>query len=113
MRLLWVEDHAVFARLAGRQFLAAHDLTVVNSLVQAKEALRSGAFEAVLLDYDLPDGKGTSLLEFIRQLADAPMVIAVSSHEDGNGALLAAGADGVCPKGRFAEMEAVLGRALG
>jgi hypothetical protein len=37
------------------------------------------------LDYDLDDGKGASLVEFIRQLPTVPAVIATSSHEDGNG----------------------------
>jgi hypothetical protein len=31
MRLLWVENHAVFARMAGRQFHSARDLTIVPS----------------------------------------------------------------------------------
>jgi CheY-like chemotaxis protein len=111
VRLLWVENHAVFARTAGRQFLAGHELTIVPSLALAREALVGGTFDAVLLDYDLDDGKGASLVEFLRQLPTAPVVVATSAHEDGNGLLLAAGADTVCPKGRFAEIGAVLARA--
>ncbi len=101
MQLLWVENHAVFARLAGRQFLAAHELTVVPSLAAARVTLSAGRFDAVLLDYDLDDGKGTELIEFIRQLPERVAVIATSSHEEGNAALLAAGADADCPKTRF------------
>ena len=99
MRLLWVENHAGFAHLAGRQFFAGHDLTVVPSLAQAREVLATGTFDAVLLDYDLDDGKGASLVEFLRQLPTVPAVVATSAHEDGNGFLLAAGADAACPKG--------------
>src|SRR2546423_15479388 len=102
VRLLWVENHDVFARMAGRQFLAGHDLTVVPSLALAREALAARTFDAVLLDYDLDDGKGASLVEFIHQLPTVPVVVATSAHEDGNGFLLAAGADAGCPKGRFA-----------
>jgi DNA-binding NarL/FixJ family response regulator len=112
MRLLWVENHAVFARLAGREFLAGHELTVVGSLASAREALATRDFDAVLLDYDLDDGKGVSLVDVIRQVPAAPVVIATSSHDEGNGLLLAAGADAACPKGRFAEMGAVLDRVL-
>ncbi len=108
VRLLWVENHIVFARMAGRQFLAGHDLTVIPSLALAKEALAARTFEVVLLDYDLDDGKGASLVEFIRQLPTVPVVIATSAHEDGNRLLVAAGADIACPKGRFAEISAVL-----
>jgi CheY-like chemotaxis protein len=112
VRLLWVENHAVFARVAGRQFLAGHDLTVVPSLALAREALAARAFDAVLLDYDLDDGKGASLVEFVRQLPAVPVVIATSAHEYGNGCLLAAGADAACPKGLFAEVGAVLARVV-
>jgi len=112
MRLLWVENHAVFARVAGRQFLSDHVVTVVSSLADAREALAAGAFDAVLLDYDLDDGKGASLIEFIRQLPHSPVVIAASAHDAGNEALLAAGADAVCSKIKFAQVESVLLRAL-
>jgi CheY-like chemotaxis protein len=112
MRLLWVENHAVFARMAGKQFLAGHDLTVVPSLARAREVLAAEAFEAVLLDYDLDDGKGASLIEFIRQLPYVPIVVATSSHEEGNTSLLAAGADAACSKGHFAEINEILSRSV-
>jgi CheY-like chemotaxis protein len=108
MRLLWVENHAVFVRVAGQQFLAAHAVTVVPSLADARALLTEQTFDAVLLDHDLDDGKGSELLDFIRQLACRPPVIAASAHADGNDALLRAGADAVCPKAGFATIEAVL-----
>jgi DNA-binding NarL/FixJ family response regulator len=108
VRLLWVENHDVFARMAGRQFLAAHDLTVVPSIAAAKTALATQPFEAVLLDYDLDDGKGSELMESIRRLPTRIAVIATSSHETGNAALMAAGADIACPKARFSTIETAL-----
>jgi CheY-like chemotaxis protein len=113
MQLLWVENHAVFVRVAGRQFLSAHAVTVVGSLADARRALTEQAFDAVLLDYDLDDGKGADLIGFIRDLPSPPVVIAASAHDAGNEALRAAGADAVCSKGRFTEVEAVLARAVG
>ena len=113
MRLLWVEDHAVFVRVAGRQILSAHALTVAASLAEARRALAEQTFDAVLLDYDLPDGKGASLLDFLRGLPSRPAVIAVSSPDAGNRALLEAGADRVCPKTRFDQIEAALPRPGG
>jgi CheY-like chemotaxis protein len=113
VRLLWVENHAAFARIAGRQFLAAHDLTVVPSVAAARAALAAGRFDAVLVDYDLDDGKGAELVEFVRQFPRRVAVIAASSHADGNAALLAAGADAACPKTRFAEIAAVLAAVVG
>jgi CheY-like chemotaxis protein len=113
VRLLWIENHAVFARLAGRQFLAAHEVTVVPSIAAAKDALASATFAAVLVDYDLEDGKGATVVEHIRQLPGQVAVVAASAHEDGNEALLAAGGDAVCPKVRFAEIEAILKSVVG
>jgi DNA-binding response OmpR family regulator len=108
VRLLWVENHAVFARMASRKFLAAHEVSVVPSVAAAKIALADQLFDALLVDFDLDDGKGTALVEFVRQLPTRLAVVAASAHEDGNAALLAAGADAACPKARFAEIEAVL-----
>ena len=108
VRLLRVENHAAFTRLAGREFLASHEVTVVPSLAAARTALAAGTFDAVLVDYDLDDGKGAELVEAIRRLPDRLLVVAASSHEDGNAALMAAGADVVCSKLRFAGIDAVL-----
>lgn len=112
MRLLWVENHAVFAELARRQFLAAHEVVIVPSVAEARTALACAAYDAVLVDYDLDDGKGTALVEVVRQLPHRPALIATSSHDDGNRLLLAAGADAICSKMRFAEIETVLAAAL-
>ena len=108
MRLLWVENHAVFTRMAGRQFLAAHELAVVPSLAAARVALTANQYDAVLLDYDLDDGKGVELMEAIRRLPERVPVVAVSSHAEGNAALMAAGADAVCSKTNFATIGPVL-----
>jgi CheY-like chemotaxis protein len=113
MRLLWVENHVMFARIAGQQFLSAHSVSVVPSLADAQRILKEQIFDAVLLDYDLDDGKGASLVTFVQQLPDRPVVIATSSHEAGNEALLEAGANAVCSKTRFREIESVIAKAIG
>ena len=108
MRVLWVENHAAFVQVAGRQFLAAHDLTVVASVAAARAALASGTFDAVLVDYDLDDGKGVEVVVAAKELPVRPAVIAVSSHAEGNAALVAAGADATCAKLQFARIADVL-----
>ena len=63
----------------------------------------------VLSDYDLDDGKGE---EFVRERRAAhPLlpIIAVSSHEAGNAALVAAGASAVCSKREFDRIQKVIG----
>jgi DNA-binding NarL/FixJ family response regulator len=112
MQLLWVENHAGFVRSAGKAFLTAHSVTVVASVAAAKVALSEKRFDAVLLDYDLEDGKGTSLIPTLLALPAPPAVIATSSHDSGNQALVAAGAGAVCSKMRFAEIETILSRVV-
>ena len=113
MNILWVENHAVFVRVAGKQFLAAHTVMVATSLAEARRALMEQTFDAVLLDYDLDDGKGASLLGFLETLPNRPAALAASAHETGNKARLEAGADAVCAKGQFEGVEAVLNRTMG
>lgn len=112
VRVLWVENHDGFVRVAGRQFLGAHELTVTPSVSRAVAALASQAFDVVLVDYDLDDGKGSDVVEFVRRLLNRPPVVAVSSHADGNSALLAAGAVAACPKAKFASIESVIQSAV-
>jgi DNA-binding response OmpR family regulator len=113
MNILWVENHASFAQIAARQFLAGHIVTVVPSLAQARVALADGKFAVVLVDYDLDDGKGDELVRELCQLTDGPRVIATSSHEDGNRLLSEAGAHAVCGKMKFSHIAEVLAKATG
>jgi CheY-like chemotaxis protein len=106
--VLWVENHDGFVRVAGKQFLSAHELIVTPSVSRAVAALASQTFDVVLVDYDLDDGKGSQVVEFARQLPARPPVVAVSSHADGNSSLLAAGAVAACPKAKFASIESVI-----
>jgi DNA-binding response OmpR family regulator len=109
MRLLWVENHARFADLALKTFLTTHTVTVVPSLAEARLCLTREGFDAVLLDYDLDDGKGTEIFSFLDALPVRPLLVATSSHAEGNARLLQAGADAICSKMEFAHIEAVLG----
>jgi CheY-like chemotaxis protein len=113
MRVLWVENHTQFVRVAGRQFLADHAVTVAPSLTDARAALAGGSFEVVLIDFDLDDGKGEELVRELRPMPGRPFVVAASSHEVGNQALVAAGADAVCGKLQFAHVGEVLRQLAG
>lgn len=65
-------------------------------------------FDILLVDYDLDDGKGDELLRTLRDYPKFPMVIAVSSHDEGNAALVNAGAAAVCSKMRFDQIQTVI-----
>jgi DNA-binding response OmpR family regulator len=113
VNILWVENHKSFVQQATKHFLTAHTVTVVPSLAAARAALAGDAFDVVLVDYDLDDGKGDELVRELRQRTDGPHVIAVSSHEEGNRLLVEAGAHAVCGKMQFSRIAEVLARVMG
>lgn len=113
MMILWVENHAEFARIATRQFLADHVVVVAPSLAAARTALAGSKFAVVLVDYDLDDGKGDELVRELHQLSDRPLVVATSSHDAGNRLLVEAGAQAVCSKMKFSQIGAVLRQLMG
>lgn len=75
-----------------------------------KVLLRAGhaSINAVLVDYDLDDGKGDALVLLLMADNFAGRITAISSQEDGNRALLAAGAHACCPQARFQEIGSLL-----
>src|SRR5436190_18481656 len=87
MRILYVENHSVFAQNVTAQFLSQHVVTVVASMSAARRALETGGFDLLLVDYDLDDGKGETLVKELLASAKRLPVIGVSSHEAGNAAL--------------------------
>jgi DNA-binding response OmpR family regulator len=84
VNILFLENHAVFAEQVTRQFLHRHRVTVVPSLTAARKAFASDAFDLVLSDYDLDDGKGDAFVRECRAAHPQLPIIAVSSHEAGN-----------------------------
>jgi DNA-binding NtrC family response regulator len=82
--------------------------TVVPSLAAARSSLASGGFDLVLSDYDFDDGKGEEFVRDCRAIHPLLPIIAVSSHEAGNTALIAAGASAVCSKMEFDRIQQVI-----
>jgi len=108
MKVLYVENHAVFASNVIREFLAQHTVKVSPSLSEARDALRSAEFDLLLVDFDLDDGKGDELVRELRDLGWEVPIIAASSHDQGNQALLRAGANAVCAKMDFGRIQNVI-----
>ncbi|NJC86154.1 response regulator [Planosporangium mesophilum] len=109
MRILLVEDNelnralvrAIVTRAAdpavrGAQLLEAHNLT------QARAVLAIEEVDAVLLDVQLPDGSGLSLLDDFAGRADVrrPAIIAVTGGvmPEQRAAAFAAGCDAILQK---------------
>ena len=112
MNILYVENHSVFAATVIRQFLSQHLVTLVPSKSAALLAMKSEKFDLLLVDFDLDDGKGNELVTMLRQAGNNTPIIGVSSHDDGNAALLKAGATAVCCKMQFDEIQAVMDSIL-
>jgi DNA-binding response OmpR family regulator len=109
MRVLYVEDHRVFAETVAAQFLAAHEVVIAGSVAAAREVLATAAaYDVVLIDYDLPDGKGTAVVQQLRLARFAGRIIAVSAKDEGNRELCAAGAHATCKKAELHQIGAVL-----
>jgi DNA-binding response OmpR family regulator len=108
VKILFVENHAVFAKTVISEFLAAHEVTVVPSLSQGRRSISTNKYDLILLDYDLDDGKGSELAVEIRISNPKLPVIGVSSHQQGNEALLKAGANAICSKMDFDRIEGII-----
>lgn len=85
IRMLVVDDDPIQREFAG--VYLSTPTTTINSAGSAEKALgrlKSGDFDIVLVDYDMPGMNGIALIRAIRadpQLADLP-VIMVTSRED-------------------------------
>ncbi len=110
LRVLFVENHTLFAANVTKLFLARHSVRVVGGLNRARELWAGERFDLVLVDYDLDDGKGDQFVCELRGSGSSVAIIGVSSHQEGNSALLRAGASAICSKMEFDSIETVIAR---
>jgi DNA-binding response OmpR family regulator len=108
MKILFVENHSVFAAQVSQKFLSAHLVQVVPSLAAARRALAAEPYDLLLVDYDLDDGKGDELVRMCRASDPQMCIIAVSAHDTGNTAMLKAGASAGCGKMEFDRIQTVI-----
>jgi DNA-binding NarL/FixJ family response regulator len=114
VKILYVENHAIFAKQVCQQFLSDHHVEVVSSLSVARQRLAEEKYELLIADYDLDDGKGDEIVRMCRtlkpQMKMKPQmkIIAASSHDAGNTALMKAGAFAVCGKMEFDKIAQVI-----
>lgn len=110
MKILFVENHAVFAQTVIAQFLADDTVTIAPTVFEAFDLVRTGSFDVILVDYDLDDFKGDAFIRRLRSSGSTTPIVAVSARDDGNAALTAAGADAICHKAHFRSIRSVLER---
>lgn len=82
MRILLVEDDTALANAVCSYLMAkAFVVDVAPGLAEARAALLTAQYAAVLLDLHLGDGDGLSLLSNVRALRDRPIVIVLTARD--------------------------------
>jgi diguanylate cyclase (GGDEF)-like protein len=85
MKILLVEDDsedAQFLRLSLAQHDQSVSLTRAGLISDAVTALENERFDVVLLDLNLPDGRGVECVERIREADDLIPIVVLSGHGD-------------------------------
>jgi two-component system OmpR family response regulator len=82
LRILLVEDDVPLAEaVCGYLRAKAFVVDTVGGLAQARAAIASAQYEAVLLDLHLQDGDGLALLPALRALRERPTVIVLTARD--------------------------------
>jgi len=85
-RILHVEDDADFREVLARSLRDAAEWVGASTIHEAEKRLATERFDLVVLDLDLPDGSGLSLLERLKGLPTGPVpVLILSASEMDNG----------------------------
>ena len=82
MKVLLVDDHAMFAESIRLLCRSICDVTTVNTGTDALTQVSQERPDAVLLDQALPDIEGLTLLKLIRALPNPPPVLFLSGDDD-------------------------------
>ena len=103
VRVLLVEDHAVFRELFASAFDREPGFEVVaqvGALAGAREALEAEPVDVAVLDFELPDGEGTDLIGGLREKNPhaAALILTASLDTGAHARAVAAGAAGVLHK---------------
>jgi len=114
--VLLVDDDVEFTSgLAAGLQLQGHDVATAASLKEALDRLQRRSPDVALLDLQLPDGHGLSLLETLQHAEGEPAVVILSGHGTVGAAVDAlkrGAADFVEKPVRLTQLRAVLDRVL-
>ncbi len=85
IRVLIVDDHRVLAELLTSALSVDGDVTVVGSVGTAVDGVRASATlrpDVVILDYDLPDADGVSVIASMKEACPNARVLMLTSYTD-------------------------------
>ena len=89
-RILIIEDEIELSGLLKRFLIKRHyEVICVETLTKAMLLLQSHSFDAIILDNNLPDGKGIDFIPTINNIQNKPKIIAMSAIGVGEEALKA------------------------
>ncbi|HEY2801335.1 MAG TPA: sigma-54 dependent transcriptional regulator [Chthoniobacterales bacterium] len=78
-KIMVVDDEPFIAKSIGEALrLKRYSVSTAETLAKAERLLRRDAFDIMLLDVNLPDGKGTDLLERLSSIPRKPLVVMMS-----------------------------------
>jgi DNA-binding response OmpR family regulator len=82
-RILVVEDSKTFNKIIA-SLLSDYNYSISQaySLSQAKETISQNNFDFILLDLNLPDSQGNTLLETIKSLTDAKIIVMTGAESN-------------------------------
>src|SRR6202453_1723190 len=81
MRLLVVEDNAQLSQLLAKGLgIAGYETDLLATAAEARDALLTTSYAAVILDLGLPDGDGLSILRELRHRKDPTPVLVLTAR---------------------------------
>ncbi len=83
MRLLVVEDNALLSELLAKGLhTAGYETDLLATAAEARAALMTTTYAAVILDLGLPDGDGSEVLRALRRAGKGTPVLVATARDD-------------------------------
>ncbi len=81
MRILLIEDEALLGEAVATHLRKWHAVDWMQRLDDGQEAIENVAYDVLLLDLNLPDGRGIDLLRTLRSSGKALPVIVITARD--------------------------------
>lgn len=103
-RILHVEDSKSFQQYIGALLSGIAEITWAGTLKEARLLIKDSRFDLVLLDFTLPDGSGSDLINELAAKDPTIPIIIFSAHDITNNMI---NVSRVFVKGQYSEQELI------
>ncbi len=80
-KILVLDDQIIIRKSLEAQLSSrGYSVTTAKTIAEAEVLLNQDQFDMMFLDFRLPDGKGTDLLEKIADLPNSPLTVIITGH---------------------------------